>query len=346
MFLEYFPWSRSALQEVMQASAKTHRPSILDIQVGGSCGFNCLYCDTPQHHEPCLTGSHVKLIETIIATGEIKSVFCCGLGEPTAPGNVHVLKSILAMCENNSTTFSMFTNMEGLDDELFGYIKRGTLFVLVKLDTFVPGLMQRLYGISATQAKQMQYQYARLKEVVNCQNGVTNIGGSIVPTQLNFAELPSIIDWCMKNKFFPLIGPLEKAGKSKDAIYEQLQLRRNMLQALKKYVDTKYNTDYSVPFCPSLFFGLHIDNHGNVQADQDTGLSCDWFRLENPRMDTIGHISDGFDVLSRNLQSYRAERIPAVIAAVSASTSADQVFGGCGGKLDEILNFYLEISTP
>ena len=49
--VEYRPWSNEiALPIIEQSNSKL---SILDLQLGGACNLNCVYCDTPRYHDLC-----------------------------------------------------------------------------------------------------------------------------------------------------------------------------------------------------------------------------------------------------------------------------------------------------
>ena len=135
---EYAPWATDVLKRILAISSNSL--PILDLQFGGACNLNCIYCDTPKYNFPC--SLDLNAIERIIDTGNIQWVYACGLGEPTAKGNVEAFKQILAMCKKNSTKVSIFSNIVNLDDELLGYIDIGTLHILFKLDSFNPSVME------------------------------------------------------------------------------------------------------------------------------------------------------------------------------------------------------------
>ena len=99
------------------------------------------------------------------------------------------------MCKERNIGLSMFSNMLNVDKELLDCIDDGTLHVLFKLDTFDKDKMAYLYGQDKGDIILRNYQ--ALKEVTHSENGVTNLGASIVPTSVNYNELPSIIDYCM-----------------------------------------------------------------------------------------------------------------------------------------------------
>ena len=331
LIYEYAPWSKSILSNL------TNEFNILDIQLGGACNLNCIYCDTPKYR--CQCKLDINSIERILATEKIIYIYVCGLGEPTATGNIDVLKKILKLCEKYSVKLSMFSNCINLDDEMYEYIKRGLLNILFKLDSFEPKTITYLYG--ADKSDVILKNYERLKNNVYLINGTTNLGASIVPTKINFREIYSIIDWCIDNGIFPLLGQLEKAGKC-DQIYDDIKLSNEELENLKQYLNNKCNITYELPICPATISGIHITNDNNIIVDQKTGLSCGWFWLNEPQMIKIGSIIDmNFNEITDSIIKYRKEKFNDVLEL--KNNYQKNVFGGCGGNAKVLLNKYIEI---
>lgn len=336
MMYEYAPWAKDTLHRILATSSKSL--PILDIQFGGACNLNCIYCDTPRYGAPCLLD--LKSIEKMINSGTIQWIYACGLGEPTAKGNVEAFKQILAMCKKMSVKVSVFSNLVNLDDELLGYIENGILHVLFKLDSFNPQTMQFLYGVDRSQTILKNYQ--RLKEVVQTTNGSTNLGASIVPTAKNYEELYVVIDWCMENKVYPLLGQLENAGKCSH-IFNELELKEKELLTLRNYIQTKYGVHYEIPVCPATIFGIHITNTNHVIVDERTGLSCGWFWLDEPKMIPVGNITDmTLEEVTAKIIDYRRAKFSSVVEIEKALKS--NPFGGCGGDAKILLSQYISIS--
>lgn len=333
---EYAPWAKDTLHRILALSSKSL--PILDIQFGGACNLNCIYCDTPRYDSPC--SLDLNSIETFLNSGTIQWVYACGLGEPTAKENVEVFKQILAMCKKMSVKVSIFSNLVNLDTELLDYIEGGTLHVLFKLDSFSPETMQFLYGSDRSQTILKNYQ--RLKEAVRTNNGATNLGASIVPTSKNYSELRKIIDWCMENKVYPLLGQLENAGKCAH-IFDELKLQEKELLTLRDYMRTQYDVHYEIPVCPATISGVHITNTNYVIVDERTGLSCGWFWLDEPTMIVIGNILDmTLEDITTKIIAYRKSKFPAVIQMAKALKP--NPFGGCGGDAKILLEQYIRIS--
>lgn len=336
MMYEYAPWAKDTLHRILATSSKSL--PILDIQFGGACNLNCIYCDTPRYGAPCLLD--LKSIEKMINSGTIQWIYACGLGEPTAKGNVEAFKQILAMCKKMSVKVSVFSNLVNLDDELLGYIENGILHVLFKLDSFTPQTMQFLYGVDRSQTILKNYQ--RLKEVVQTTNGSTNLGASIVPTAKNYEELYVVIDWCMENNVYPLLGQLENAGKCSH-IFNELELKEKELLTLRNYIQTKYGVHYEIPVCPATISGIHITNTNHVIVDERTGLSCGWFWLDEPKMIPVGNITDmTLEEVTAKIIDYRRAKFSSVVEIEKALKS--NPFGGCGGDAKILLSQYISIS--
>lgn len=334
---EYAPWSKESLQKVLENTSKSL--SILDLQFGGACNLNCIYCDTPRYGAPCQLD--LSAIEKMINSGAIQWVYACGLGEPTAKGNLESLKAILAMCKKMGVKVSIFSNLLNLDDELLSYIEDTTLNVLFKLDSFNPEVMKLLYG--ADKGEIFLRNYQRLTEAVRIKDGTTNLGASIVPTSINYEELFGIIDWCMENGIFPLIGQLENAGKCAN-IFDKLQVKEEDLLDLRNYIRTKYSVEYQIPVCPATIAGIHITNTNKVIVDGRTGLSCGWFWLDEPSMISIGDIENmSIEEITEKIISYRKAKFSDVLKI--ERQLVHNPFGGCGGDAKTLLAQYISLSN-
>ena len=334
--MQYKPWEKKEVSELIRQSNKTL--PILDVQLGGACNLKCIYCDTPKYNLPCSVD--LPSIEKLINDGKIKWVYICGLGEPTAPANLRHLKYILELCKQKGIGLSMFSNMLNIDNEILDYIDNGTLNVLFKLDTFNKDKMAYLYG--ADKGDIFLRNYEALKEVTHLNNGVTNLGASIVPTSVNYYELPVIIDWCMKNGIFPLIGQLEDAG-SCSKVYQDLQVKEEDLNKFRDYISKQYGVDYEMPTCPATISGIHVTNTNNIILDKRTGLSCPWFWLDEPQLEKIGNVQEmTYDQIVQKIMEYRASKL-ADVEEMEKNTEL-YPFGGCGGNAKQLLRTYIDVT--
>lgn len=334
--MQYKPWEKKEVNSLVSESNK--KLPILDIQLGGACNLSCIYCDSPKYGLPCSVD--LSSIEKLMNDGDIRWVYVCGLGEPTAPANLKHLKQVLQWCKEKNIGLSMFSNMLNVDKELLDYIDNDTLHVLFKLDTFDKDKMAYLYGQDKGDIIIRNYQ--ALKEVTHAKNGVTNLGASIVPTSVNYDELPSIIDYCMENNIFPLIGQLEDAG-SCSKIYKDLEVKEEDLVKFRNYLSSTYGVNYEMPTCPATISGIHVTNTNNIILDKRTGLSCPWFWLDEPQLEVIGNIQNmNYDEIVNKILEYRASKLPDVEEMEKHVELYP--FGGCGGNAKQLLRTYLDIS--
>lgn len=334
--MQYKPWEKNEVSSLLNESNK--KLPILDIQLGGACNLSCIYCDTPKYGLPCSV--NLAAVEKLMNDGDIRWVYVCGLGEPTAPANLRHLKQILMWCREKNIGLSMFSNMLNVDRELLDYIDDGTLHVLFKLDTFDKNKMAYLYGQDKGDIILRNYQ--ALREVTHAQNGVTNLGASIVPTSINYSELPSIIDYCIANGIFPLIGQLEDAG-SCSKIFKDLEVKEEDLIKFRNYLSTTYGVDYEVPTCPATISGIHVTNTNNIILDKRTGLSCPWFWLDEPQLQVIGNIENmDYNEIVKTILAYRASKLTDVEEMEQHVELYP--FGGCGGNAKKLLRTYIDLS--
>jgi len=342
--MEYKPWAKNDVQDLIKQS--NQNLPILDIQLGGACNLRCAYCDTPKYGLPCLID--LPSIEKLMNDGDIKWVYICGLGEPTEPTNLECLKQILQFCKEKNIKLSMFSNVLNIDKTLLDYIDNGTLHVLFKLDTFDKDKMAYLYGLDKVRhlysddpADIMLRNYQDLKEVTHNKDGITNLGASIVPTSVNYKELPFIIEYCMENGIFPLIGQLEDAGIC-SKVYEELKVKEEDLIKYRNFISNTYGVDYEMPICPATVSGIHITNTNKIILDQRTGLSCPWFWLDEPTLKIIGDIQhmDYHEIVQRILE-YRQQKISDVVEMEKHVELYP--FGGCGGNAKKLLKTYIDL---
>lgn len=332
--IEYLPWSKRLLEESI-ASYKNGLFPILDLELGGGCNLNCIYCDSPDRTKKFSSMNEVK---AFIQSGCFTWIFICGLGEPTFAENKVSLLGILELCKKHGVKCSMFTNLLDFNDELFNYIKDDVLYVMFKLDSFKEEKIKRLYGNQKINFEYLQANIKRLVQLTKEKDGYTNVCASIVPTTLNFDELPEIVAFCDRNNIFPLIGDLEDSGKGQN-VFSQLKLSDDQLKEVKDL----FEEDYMIPICPSVLCGIHILHDGTVALDESTGLSCHWFWLTEPHIYQMKRVSEfsSHSEIMQEIISYRRDKIPEVRKQIEGLDNL--VFGGCGGDIKTLLEVYVEL---
>ena len=311
--------------------------SILDIELGGACNMCCVYCDTPTRNRKIqYTFSD---IQELICAGNISWLFICGLGEPTIADNICLLKQLLALCKDSGVKCCLFSNIVNFDKDLFSYIDSETLYPMFKLDSTDPDLLTSLYGVDRNVIDRHLNNVQEMCKHVICKDNYTNVCASIVPTKKNFNQVPELVQWCFNHNIFPLIGDLENAGQGQ-SIYDKLKVSENDLLLLKKQISEIISFDYEIPICPSVLFGIHINNTGCIIVDKLSGLSCHWFWLKEPQVEVLSHIGElPFDEISQRIIDNRKSKIENVMQIMPSIPSLS--FGGCGGNIKELLSFYI-----
>lgn len=334
---EFFPWSRKVLDDSLQVYNQDCRMSILDMELGGACNMCCVYCDTPRRNTPVQYG--FSDIEKLLKEGCFSWLFICGLGEPTDKNNMCLLKRLLKECESNKIKCCMFSNVVNFDEEIFQYIDSDILYPMFKLDGLNPELLTSLYGVEKSLIdKQLENVYRICSHVKN-SGKYTNVCASIVPTTKNIDCLPELIDWCLGNGIFPLIGDLEDAGKGQ-AVFNELKVSEDKLFELSRYFYKVTGEKYHVPICPSVLFGIHIDYKGNIVVDKLSGLSCHWFWLTEPKVCVLAELKNQSSLeLSKLIIDNRNKHRNYLKDIIN--TLPHLVFGGCGGNICDLLDFYL-----
>ena len=340
--IEFLPWSKYTYKEARSKYLDGHF-SILDIQISGKCNYNCIYCDSPDRKKPCkIDFSH---LEDLIRkdSDRFDWMFICGLGEPLWSENKYVLIRLLDLCDELGIKCSIFTNGSQADERIYNYVRKGILYPIVKIDTFSTELSNRIYN--TTEAYKTLTAVDKLFDIARSFNdGTSHVAASIVPTTINLSEIVEIVQKCLENDVFPLIGQLEYAGKAVGN-YERLLLSRDELEKLKAQIENAIGEKYNVPICPSVIAGLHITSDGSISVDKRSGLSCSWFWLETPRViklcdvNTLGSFSEA----DTSIIEYRQKVLSQMVELTKSIETYP--FGGCGGNVKNLAEEYIKTQT-
>lgn len=335
--IEYLPWAKETFQKCTDSKF-----NILDIELGGQCNYNCVYCDSPSREKTCTIS--IDKIELVMSENTISWVYICGLGEPTVSDNYVLLLKVLALCEKYNVKCSIFTNLSRLDDKIKYYIEKGILYLLFKYDSIDMLKNNTLYGISSADNQILNIE--EIKKLTKVIRNCSNMAASIVPTQMNKNDIIEIVEDCIKHNIYPLIAELEDSGNAHPQ-YGQLALSYEELLKIKQDVNDlisqKYQNpkEYQNPICPAVINGVHIKNDGSVTVDSRTGLSCHWFWLKEPSTHVVGDFNDkSFQYIKNKIERYRDQKLDDVFGlAINKKT----VFGGCGGDASILLDTYIKM---
>lgn len=338
---EFLPWSKTVNEQSINEYKKGHFP-ILDVQLSGVCNYNCVYCDSPNRNTP--SKININYLKELISYGEhpYKWLFICGLGEPLFAKNKEVLLDLLDFCKSNNIKCTIFTNGSNIDESVISFIKEDILYPIIKIDTFSKGLANELYETREAEknldAIKLLFEISKNKH----NNPFSHIAASIVPTSKNICEIQELVRICIEYDVFPLLGQLEYAGKAINQ-YNDLLLSKNDLINLKHQISSIIQEEYSVPICPSVISGIHINNNGFVSVDQKSGLSCSWFWLETPKTIDLCSVNEilSLTYAEKHIIDYRAKvlsSLPTLEKEVD-----EHPFGGCGGNIKDLFNQYIRI---
>ena len=336
--IEYLPWSKKFFKKGLENYAVGHF-NVLDIELGGQCNYHCIYCDSPSRNKNSIVS--IEKIEDVLKSQKIDWIFICGLGEPTATGNMSLFTSILDLCLKYNVKCSCFTNLSILNSEIENYIKKGVLHILFKYDSIDLSTISNLYGTN--KAEEQIKNIETIKQLVKVKNEYTNIAASIVPTKKNKNEVLSIVKDCLDNNIFPLIAELENSGTAQEN-YNELALSNEELTEIKAQINDLIEDEYEIPICPAVICGVYIGYDGMVTVDTKTGLSCHWFWLEEPKTKNIGNFNNlDFSIITAEINKYRRKQINEVRNIYQNRDNL--IFGGCGGDVIKILSKYIEVTS-
>lgn len=337
---EFLPWSTKVYQNAIK-NYINGQFSILDIQLNGKCNYNCIYCDSPDRNlSSKIDFDHLEKL--ILHNNTLYDwMFICGLGEPLWKENKDILLHLLDLCKQRNMKCTIFTNGSNIDDSIIEYIRAGVLFPLIKIDTFSGELAESLYGTSQS-AKNLSAIQELFKIAKEFDDEYYHIAASIVPTAKNLQEIPNIVETCIENNTFPLLGQLEYAGKAISS-YNDLLLSKDTLMELKERISRICKSDYKVPICPSVIAGIHINNDGYISVDSKSGLSCSWFWLETPQTVNLCEVNTLTSLTNaeKAILNYRKKTINNL--PMLNSNIEEHPFGGCGGNIKDLFDDYVNI---
>lgn len=335
--IEYAPWSKAVVNRAANLAAEG-RLMALDIELSGKCSFNCLYCETPFRDRE----SRVDFdkVCAFLNSKKIEWVYICGIGEPTYDSNEEHLLRILECCKRNDIKCSIFTNLSNLSEKLIEYIKQKILYVTFKFDSRLEDVLNAVYN--PKDAKPHIGNINKICELVGCENNVTNVAASIVPTKYNVKEVPKLVEWCIERNIYPFVGQLERSGSAVSA-YDKLYLADEKLKKLKKHIETSLGEEYTVPFCPAVIFSIHISNEGKITIDKRTGLSCHWFWLDEPVVEEVCGLDEinSLEEAADRVLKTRKKLFDAFVK--NHAKYKNDILGGCGGNKKEIFELYVKI---
>lgn len=330
--IEYFPWSKKVLKDILSDYAHGYF-TILDLELGGECNCNCIYCDSPDRKEKIFYS--IEMIEEFMKGGRFKWLFVCGLGEPTFNENYDTLLKLLIFCKKNRIKCSIFTNATNISKELKHFISEDVLYILFKYDSFFDEVNKKIIGNNSIGS--YNDVFSEMAQMVKVEDSCSNIAASIVPTVFNEDILIELVKRCTENNIYPLIGSLEDAGKAQ-INYGTLSITEEKLILIKNQIEQYFAEEYVLPICPSTVGAIHITNKGDIVVDSRTGLSCSWFWMETPCMVTLGNIMEHstYDEICNEIIRYRKSvknKIKYIL-----NDDVNNIFGGCGGDVETLLS--------
>ena len=357
MKIEYYPWTEEVLQNTIDVFMKGGLPCI-DLEFGAKCNHKiqtsgCIYCDSydrvGQNAPNELTKKQLlNLVDQGIGLG-LRWVYVCGLGEPKDDSD---LKAVVKHLSRNKMGISMFSNGIGYSEEDVTFLHENKVNLIVKCDSLNPSVFNQLLGgKKASENGVAESIYKTIGSLIECGYSQhpeePDLALSIVPTELNLLEIPRVIEFCKKWSLFPLIGELESAGRASKG-YAKLAPSNEQLETLRRDINNILGYNYDIPLCPAAFAGLHISNTGECLVHEQSGLSCPWFSLLEPRTKILGTIQTSTLVeLRSSLIKYREclKESGELSSFVQKFVKGQHhVFGGCGGlKLMQLLmSTYME----
>lgn len=340
--IEYIPWSRTVLNYSIEQQKKGGIPT-LDLELTAKCsGACCIYCDSKPDVSSCGMLNETKFleIEKLVLDSKkkgLKWVYTCGLGEPLEDSKfwdmIHLFKA-------NDIKLSMFSNGIFIKDiHVAKELKKHGVNIILKMDTFVEKNFDTILGRKGAAQQIYAARDLLLDAGYAGKNDYTDLAFSIVPTSLSIDSIPQVIDFAKAHGIFASVGELEQAGEvvTKN-LAGTLGIQADTVAQLKAIADAYIEGNYIRPICPCILTGLHIDNLGNCLVDENTGLNCKWFLLQDPHTVSLGNIYENTaEELIKKVTAYRKMCFDTNKEHIECAFNVSYVFGGCGGNPRDII---------
>lgn len=347
MKIEYYPWSKIVLDEVLNMHKQGKIPT-LDIDLTSKCSAaSCIYCDSKP--AVCANGNfgetdfdEIKKVVLETKKYGLKFVYSCGLGEPLEDKKfwnmIHLFKS-------NEICFSIFSNGIFINDFYVAKeLKEHNVNIILKMDTFDESKFDTILGGKGISSKIFAARDYLLEAGYGGKDKYTDFAFSIVPTSISFEGIPEVVRFAKKHGIFASIGELEQAGEViNNKLNKTLGISEEKVASLKKVADNYIEGSYMRPICPCILTGLHIDNYGNCIVDQDTGFNCKWFLLKERPIVKLGNIrTENIFSLFEKICLYRKKSFDIKLDEIRSTCDMSYVFGGCGGNPKDIIELAVE----
>lgn len=345
--LEYLPWSKKVLNEMIILQKEGNIPT-LDIELTAKCtGANCIYCDSkPDVSDHGQVGEYdFSVMKKIILEAKncgLKWIYTCGLGEPMEDSKFW---DIIYLLKANNIRLSMFSNGIFIHDiNVARELKEHDVNIILKMDTFHEKNFNAILGKEGIASKIYAARDYLIDAGYGNNDGYTDLAFSIVPTRLAIDGIPEVITFAKKYGIFASVGELEQAGEViNNNLGKTLGISTDEVGKLKNIANEYIEGEYMRPICPCIFTGLHIDNLGNCVVDKVTGLNCKWFLLKDPHTIKLGNIyTEGIDSLFMKVNEYRKKCFSNRISEIKKLCDISFAFGGCGGNPKDIIKLALE----
>ena len=322
-----------------------NKKEVLDVRLGNTCQLACRGCCSSSK---CDTDNvvlpDVPKIEWLADALGTKLIMIDEVGEPAEASNRGKFKEILAFAKSRGILVSCFSNMVDWDDELFGYVKGGTLCVLYQLYSRDFATLWSYHQVN--RVEEIRRNIGRLRTLVRqTDEGATNIAASIYPTIENIQEIPMMVRDCLFWGIHPFVGEFLRMGRGEEN-GDLLEVSDDALAELHATVSQIICKDYEVPLCPCILNGVHMVGDGTIIVDRVTGLACDGLSYVDPvTVYEVYRIRDGFkakdaQVILDHIREYERERLPYVRAI--RNEVPDYYFGNCSGRPKKVLDAWLK----
>ena len=338
----YRPWSSGVLDECVSVYQDNGIP-VIDLDLTAQCSMvSCLYCDSApsvvsEAKSEMPISDTLDLLSSAVERG-LRWIYTCGIGEPLEDSRFW---EIVEFASTHSVGLSLFTNGLLIGEAEARRLRQARVCMLLKMDSASPLVFDHLLGVEDA-AERIYRAYSYLLESGYGEVdelGATDLALAVVPTKVNYQEIPQIIRRAVAEGVYPSIGELENAGRASDGdVRSKLALSEDEAAWLVAEIDKEWGARYVRPVCPAAVTGLHIDNDGSCIVDKVTGLNCKWFMMEEPDVISVGSApGNTIEEMDLSARSYRRNCFAKNGKLIASLEDVEFQFGGCGGSPRDII---------
>jgi radical SAM protein with 4Fe4S-binding SPASM domain len=231
----------------------------LDLETSLECNLRCIYCYSragkKRTHE-LEVKDILDVIDQAVDMG-VKVISIIGGGEPLLYKG---LFEIIEYISKKNVRRILFTNGTLVTDEIAARLSANNVFVVMKLNSMIPEVQDKLAGVSGT--------YDKIMKGIDClaragyPNEKHQLGVETIICKHNIVELPNIWAWARDRNIIPYIEKVTFMGRARDNDLNVTSMEvKTLFEKLLDLDEKKYNFTWKIhPPIAALSCNRHLYN--------------------------------------------------------------------------------------